>query len=171
MSITRSQRGFTLIEVMVAFLVLAIGLLGVAGLQNTSVHSNQSSYLRTQAMVLAFDMAERLRSNIVGASTGQYVGSSGSAVSACNSSSGCQPSQLASNDAYEWQQQVSTVLPSGAGRVCGASASVAILQTDGTCAAGCASAFSAADPYYAVLVEWADTTTNNTQCYVTKVRM
>jgi len=170
MSITRLQRGFTLVEVMIAFLVLAIGLLGMAGLQNTSVRSNQTSYLRTQAMVSAFDMAERLRSNITGASAGQYAGLGGSAVSSCNSAGGCQPSELAANDIFEWQQQLSTALPAGTGRVCGATAAVAVLQPDGRCSAGCA-AFDATEKSYAIIVEWTDNTAGNQQCYATKVRL
>lgn len=55
------QDGFTLIEVLVALLVLAIGLLGLAALQTQGVRFNHDAAVRTQATNLAQDMLERLR--------------------------------------------------------------------------------------------------------------
>ena len=55
--------GFTLIEVLIAMLVLAVGLLGLAGLQATSLRNNQSAYNRSQATQLAYDLADRMRAN------------------------------------------------------------------------------------------------------------
>ena len=57
------QRGTTLIEVLIALIVLSIGLLGLALLQVTSVQSNHSAYYRSQATVLAHDLADRMRAN------------------------------------------------------------------------------------------------------------
>jgi len=50
---------------LVAMLVLAIGLLGLAGLQVVGLRNNQSAYLRAQATQLAYDMADRMRTNIL----------------------------------------------------------------------------------------------------------
>ena len=66
------QKGFTLLEVLVAVLVLAIGLLGLAGLQATSLRMNQSASTRSQATNLAYDMADRIRANRVQALAGDY---------------------------------------------------------------------------------------------------
>src|SRR5664280_455779 len=55
--------GFTLLEVLIAMLVLAVGLLGLAGLQATSLRNNQSAYNRSQATQLAYDLADRMRNN------------------------------------------------------------------------------------------------------------
>ena len=55
------ERGATLIEVLVAVVVLSIGLLGLAGLQVTSLQSNHSAYMRSQASLLAYDLADRMR--------------------------------------------------------------------------------------------------------------
>jgi type IV pilus assembly protein PilV len=66
------QTGFTLIEVMVTVIVLAIGLLGLAGLQATSLRFNSSAYLRSQATNLAYDMADRMRVNRQAALDGEY---------------------------------------------------------------------------------------------------
>lgn len=55
--------GFTLIEVLIATLVLAAGLLGLAGLQVASLRDNQSAYNRSQATQLTYDIADRIRAN------------------------------------------------------------------------------------------------------------
>ena len=55
------QSGSSLLEVLVAVVILAFGLLGLAGLQISSVKSSHSAYLRSQATLLAYDMADRMR--------------------------------------------------------------------------------------------------------------
>jgi len=66
MNIPTKQRalfGFTLVEVLVTMVVMSIGLLGLAGLQATSLRSNSGANFRTQAILYANDMAERIRAN------------------------------------------------------------------------------------------------------------
>ena len=63
LNLMNKNTGFTLIEVLIAMLVLAVGLLGLAGLQATSLKNNQSAYNRSQATQLAYDIADRMRSN------------------------------------------------------------------------------------------------------------
>lgn len=58
------QRGFNMIEVLVALVILAFGLLGIAGLQLAGVKGTQSSYYRSQATVFMNDMAERMYVNL-----------------------------------------------------------------------------------------------------------
>ncbi|WP_041483898.1 type IV pilus modification protein PilV [Thioalkalivibrio paradoxus] len=58
--VSRSRRGFTLIEVLIALLVFAFGLLGLAVLQLGTLQATHSSYQRTVASVFAIDIAERL---------------------------------------------------------------------------------------------------------------
>jgi len=58
-----NQGGFTMIEILVALVVLSIGLLGVAGLQITGLQGGNSSYLRSQANLYAQDIIERMRAN------------------------------------------------------------------------------------------------------------
>ena len=57
----RSEQGLTLIEVLVALLVLSIGMLGLAALQASGLSFNHDSYMRTQATTLAYDVIERMR--------------------------------------------------------------------------------------------------------------
>ncbi len=72
MALTR-QRGITLLETMIAVMVLAIGLLGVAGLQTTNLKNSQSAHQRTMAVMLSSSMAERIRANAALAATGVYA--------------------------------------------------------------------------------------------------
>ncbi|SIQ57355.1 type IV pilus modification protein PilV [Aquipseudomonas alcaligenes] len=58
-------RGFTLIEVMIALVILAVGLLGMASLMVRSQQSNEGAYSRSQASILAYDIIERMRANKV----------------------------------------------------------------------------------------------------------
>lgn len=67
-----SMRGFTLIEILVALVVLSIGLLGLASLQANGLRSNHSGYLRSQATILAYEMTDRLRANRKAAIAGDY---------------------------------------------------------------------------------------------------
>ena len=110
------QKGFGLIEVLVAVLVLAVGLLGLAGLQTQSLRFNNEAYFRTQATLLAMDMADRLRSNLetARATPGSYTFSNTDAVpnsvTDCTSDA-CTPSQLAQYDFKEWKERAQTLLP------------------------------------------------------------
>lgn len=67
-----SMAGFSLIEVLVAVLILSIGLLGAAGLHTSSLRMNQSAWNTTQANLLAAGMVETLRSNPRGVRAGDY---------------------------------------------------------------------------------------------------
>ena len=71
------QRGFTIIEIGVAVLILSVGILGVAGMQSVGVRESQNTYFRSQANLLVMDMANRMWANKEQAhlgSTSQYVG-------------------------------------------------------------------------------------------------
>ncbi|MGD8568756.1 MAG: type IV pilus modification protein PilV [Gammaproteobacteria bacterium] len=58
--------GFTLIEVLIAVVILSIGLLGMAGIQVQGLRGTTSSTMRSQATILANDIAERIRVNTPG---------------------------------------------------------------------------------------------------------
>lgn len=67
------QRGVSLLEVLIAVLVLSVGLLGIAGLQTANLRNSQSAQQRTIAVVLATSMAERIRSNVAIARNGGFA--------------------------------------------------------------------------------------------------
>ena len=69
----KRQYGFTLLEVLIALLILSIGLLGLAALQTTGLRSNQMASMRTLATQFTYDITDRMRSNPVGVAAGDYV--------------------------------------------------------------------------------------------------
>ena len=64
------ESGFSLLEVLIALLVLSVGLLGIAGLQTFSLQFNHQSYERTQATVLISEMFEKIAANPTAARAG-----------------------------------------------------------------------------------------------------
>lgn len=97
-----SQRGVGLIEVLVAVLVLAIGLLGIAGLQSRALKNGQSAFERSQAVTLTYLMLDAMRANVDAARTGLYNMSR-----TCNVNSG---GTLVSNDQRLWMQSMKQTL-------------------------------------------------------------
>jgi len=65
--------GFTLLEVLIALLVLSIGLLGLAALQTRGLRSNQMASMRTLATEAAYDITDRMRANPTGVAANKYV--------------------------------------------------------------------------------------------------
>lgn len=98
------DNGFSLIEILITVLVLAIGLLGLAGLQGTSLRNNQSAYVRTQATNLAYEIVDAMRANVTVARAGGYD----IAYGAAPSSSG-----IAQDDLTNWRARLATTLPTG----------------------------------------------------------
>ena len=115
----RPPSGFTLLEILISLLILSVGLLGLAGLQVNGLHSNQDSYVLTQAMAQAYDMTDRIRANTVGFTAGYYNNIAptipstdpGCATTACSSA------DMASHDAYQWNTANLNLLPNGKGTV------------------------------------------------------
>jgi type IV pilus assembly protein PilV len=97
----RSARGFTLVEALVALVVLSIGLLGVAALQITSLKMNHGSATRTQAVLLTYDIVDRMRANVTAALADAYGVDTPTA------------STVAGNDLIQWRQAIARTLPAG----------------------------------------------------------
>ena len=70
--VPRAQKGASLIEVLIAVLVLAIGLLGIAAMQATALRSSQSAYVRSQGVVNTYSIIDAMRANRGGAKAGSY---------------------------------------------------------------------------------------------------
>ena len=104
------QAGFTLIEVMVAVLVMAIGLLGFALLQTMSVRYAQSANQRTEATNLAYDLLDQMRSNRINAVAYTGASFSGGTDTACSRSTG---TVTIDNNITRWQCQVRAALGVG----------------------------------------------------------
>ena len=103
------QSGMTLIETLVALLVLSIGLLGVAALQMTSLRNNHAAHTRSQATALAYDIADRMRANRTVAVGGGYNIALGAVPGA--------PATLADIDILAWKNSLGAALPAGDGAI------------------------------------------------------
>lgn len=113
--------GFTLIEVLVALVILSVGLLGLAALQTTGMKYNQSAYEYSQATSAAYDILDRMRANFTTASTTtDYTtkfSDTPTTPSVDCSTSSCNGAQLAQYDLYQWKTNVAKLLPGGEGSV------------------------------------------------------
>jgi type IV pilus assembly protein PilV len=123
-TMTSRATGFTMLEVLIAIVILAFGLLGVAGLQAYAVANNQSAALRVAAAGLATDMVDRMKLNtpVFLENLGYYNKPNSvdytTAVASCTATAGCSVQERAQNDLYEWAQRVAASLPNGKGIVC-----------------------------------------------------
>lgn len=114
------QRGITIIEVLVAMLILAVGLLGMASLQVRAVSDTTNSSFRSIAIFYANDMADRIRANPAAEGVGGYANKDkddGSEKVGCLAVAGCSSSDMALHDLWEWQQNISRALPAGEGEI------------------------------------------------------
>src|SRR5687768_14663563 len=114
----KRQSGFTMVEVMVALVVLAIGLLGIAALLLKSLQSGRTATYRTQAVNLAADLADRIRANRTAqAAYGTLFADAEAAVATCDTVGGCSDADLASTDLARWKATIAQLLPEGQGQV------------------------------------------------------
>lgn len=103
------QAGFSLIEVLVTLVILAFGLLGLAGMQSVGLKNSQGSLVRSKATLFAYDIIDRMRSNCSAALGGDYnIGISASTPTG---------SSMAAVDVAQWRNGISSALPSGTGSV------------------------------------------------------
>ena len=109
----RRADGFTMVEAMVALVVLAVGMLGIAGLYVTTLRSGGGAIYRMQAVNLASDLADRIRAN----RTAKMAYLNPAADNNCYgaASVNCGSALMAANDLFVWQQQIAAILPSGNG--------------------------------------------------------
>lgn len=107
-SIRVQAKGFSLVEALVALVVLSIGMLGIAALYVESLRAGRSALLRTQAVMLAADMADRIRANPgAGASYIKTLNATGTITAACDpGGAGCTPAQMAAHDIARWYEIV-----------------------------------------------------------------
>lgn len=106
--------GFTLLEVLIAVLVMAIGLLGLAALQTSTVQFNRGAYLRSQATSLGYDIADRMRANREAALAGSYDTDFADPPPTCTAAAG---DTVAERDVSAWLAAIACALPQGNGRI------------------------------------------------------
>jgi type IV pilus assembly protein PilV len=143
--VARRDAGFSLIEILITLVVLSVGLLGLAALHAESLRSSRSAYLRTKAVGLASDMADRMRANRPGALAGDYISATGDAGSnkdCADDTFGaatkvCSPADMASHDIWQWKRSIQDARNGLPGPGTGA------MTSDG-----------AAQPTYLIVVAW-----------------
>lgn len=95
------QAGFSLIEALIALVILSVGLLGIAAIQTQALLQSREAYLTSQATSLVQDMADRVRAN----PSGNYNHGANSSIPS--------GSTLAATDLRGWLQDLQTTLPGG----------------------------------------------------------
>lgn len=101
------QQGFTLLESLVAMVVLSVGMLGVGALYVESLQSGRDAVIRSKAVNLAADMADRIRSNRQGlAAYGGAAADNSCADTAVTATTVCTPGQMAAHDLFLWNQML-----------------------------------------------------------------
>jgi type IV pilus assembly protein PilV len=112
------QSGVSLVEALVALVVISIGMLGIAALHVESLRNGKASILRTQAVALAANIADSIRANPVSATTYTSAITAADKNSACEpGGAGCTASEMATNDVAVWLDQLAKSLPSGTGSI------------------------------------------------------
>jgi type IV pilus assembly protein PilV len=174
----RLQTGFSMIEVLVSILVASFGILGILGMQLMSVQTAHSSQQRSVAALLAMNMMDRMRANMAGVAvtaqgagggydrpvTGNVYGSGGPYMqqkSNCVGYTGavtaqCTATDIADNDAYDWQRLVAQRLANGVGIVCKDTSGAAGSYNGTTVSPACNGNGSA----WVIKIYWMDDRTN-----------
>ena len=108
-----AQRGITMVETMVALLVLSIGMLGIAGLYVETMRSNRTAMVRSLAVSLVQDMSDRIRANARAQGAYDMTAYGGNpALQGCAAgAANCTDTALAEDDLAWWKQAVLAQLP------------------------------------------------------------
>jgi type IV pilus assembly protein PilV len=104
------QRGFTIVEALVALVVLAVGMLGIASLYVTTLRASGSATSRMQAINLATDLGDRSRANRTAQAA--YAGAAATDGTTCiGTGATCSAAQMAASDLFWWQASIQAALP------------------------------------------------------------
>jgi len=108
----RTQRGFSMLEILVTLFLITMWLLASAGVQSSSLQYSKAAQFRTQAVYLATELSERMQANTAGAVAGGYAisGTVATAGTDCTTAA-CSSDDLAAFDIAEWSARVTAMLP------------------------------------------------------------
>ena len=105
------QRGFSLVEVLIALVIMSVGMLGIAALYVQSMQAGRTSMLRHNAVTLAGDVADRIRANPRAGIA--YEGDGADNGCAPPTAADCDESEMADNDIFLWKNQADDTMPAG----------------------------------------------------------
>ena len=141
MTTMKKSRGFSLVEVLIALVIMSIGMLGIAGLYVQSLQAGRTSMLRHHAVTLAGDIADRIRANPTAGAA--YAAATGADNNCVAMNADCDVAEMAAHDIFLWQAQALEFLPPmGDG-----SQQVEVIYDD-----------AATPPTYAITVRWDEPT-------------
>lgn len=107
----RLSRGFSLVEVLIALVIMSVGMLGIASLYVQSMQAGRTSMFRHNAVILVGDVADRIRAN---PTAGAAYAAAGGVDNGCVAQGvNCSAPQMASHDIFLWTQQAQETLPAG----------------------------------------------------------
>ncbi len=118
MNTPNRQQGFSLIEALVAFLILSVGMLGIASLQTMSLKSGHTAAMRTVAVMKVEEILESMRSNpsallSYSAGTGDMGVDNGCSQTGVAAAT-CTPAQMAVDELFRWKRSLIEALPNNA---------------------------------------------------------
>ena len=108
---TRAARGFSLIEVLIALVIMSVGMLGIASLYVQGMQAGRTSLFRHNAVTLAGDVADRIRANPTAVAAYEGAGADNGCIDGTGS---CSNVEMAAQDILLWAQQAVDTLPNGA---------------------------------------------------------
>lgn len=125
-----------MVEMLVALVVLAVGMLGVASLFAVTLQSGSGAIARMQAVNLASDIADRIRANRKAGNSYTGAGANKNCAGKALGTVKCTADEMASNDIFLWKQQIAAAFPGGTaagtiGYTAGASAALPSTYTIG----------------------------------------
>ncbi|MGL4576958.1 MAG: type IV pilus modification protein PilV [Burkholderiaceae bacterium] len=118
-------QGFSILESLVALVVLSIGVLGVASVQLSTLKLNQVSQQRSVATLAINNITDRMRSNLIGVRAGNYafnfdyLSVAANKPAAVNCTTSCTTAQIAQQHLNQWLTELDASLPEGRGVITG----------------------------------------------------
>ena len=111
----KNSKGFTIVEVLVAMIILAIGVLGLGVMQLSSLQNTRGGQMRSQATLLAYDIIDSMRANIPAVTAGHYNsadrGGNGGPTQCYGADANCSDQDMANADLDRWRSSLLQNLP------------------------------------------------------------
>jgi type IV pilus assembly protein PilV len=153
-SIRAAERGITMVEALVALVVLSVGMLGIASLFVASLQADRTALVRTQAVNLVNDMIDRIRANPAGRSNYKLAKGDAPKDQKCvGGTDNCSTSKLAQDDLYHWVDSTKGLPGNAVGTVTYTAAAAGMPET------------------YVVRVEWTEPGDTNPLFYQSTLSM
>jgi type IV pilus assembly protein PilV len=116
-----NHKGFSLIEVLAAMVVLGVGLLATAKMQILALQNTQGGYMRAQVSHISYDIIDRMRTNPNAVTTGSYdlaeTDDTPGIINCKGAAANCTAANMAQFDHYWWRSTIREFLPNGTGAI------------------------------------------------------